>query len=163
MSGCGDLRIVKAGPDSVPLLLEFIRELAEAEEFPDEVTVTPDNLRESLFGDRPAAEAIMGYLDDEPVAFAVFYHTFATTTGKRGLHLDDLFVRPHAQGRGIGRTMLGYLAGLARERGCARFEWWTLAWNERAIAFYEDLGAQRLDHLGVFRLTGGALERAASS
>jgi GNAT superfamily N-acetyltransferase len=161
MSGCERLSIVKASPDDVPLLLDFIRELAEAEEFPDELTVTAEDLHESLFGSNPAAEAVIGYLNESPVSFAVFYHTFATSTGRRGLHLDDLFVRPQVRRQGVGKRMLGYLANLARERGCVRFEWWALEWNERAISFYERLGAKDLTHLRVFRLTGEALEQAA--
>ena len=129
------LRIVQASPADIPLLLEFIQELAEQEEFPDELTVTEQDLRENLFGADPAAGAVIGYVQGDPVSFAVFYPTFSTSTGKRGLHLDDLFVRPRARGMGIGKKMLGYLANLARERGCARFEWWALEWNERAIAF----------------------------
>jgi len=161
MDGDEELRIVRASRTDAPLLLEFIRELAAAEEFPDELSVTEGDLREALFGENPAAEAVLGYLGDDPVSFAVFYHSFATSTGKRGLHLDDLFVRPRAQGKGIGKKILGYLADLARERGCARFEWWTLEWNTRAIEFYEGLGARNLGHLRVFRLSGDSLENVA--
>ena len=160
-SECDDLRIERASPDDVPLLLELIRELAAAQRFPGELTVTDRDLRASLFGNNAAAEAVIGYVDGNAVSYAVFYHTFATTTGKRGLHLDDLLVRPHAQGRGIGRKMLGYLARVARERGCARFEWWTLDWNDRAIAFYESVGARNVEHLRVFRLSGEALDRVS--
>lgn len=156
-----EFRIVEASAEDVPLLLDFIRELAAEEKFPDELSVTEQHLREALFGTTPAAEAVLGYLGDDPVSFAVFYHTFATSTGKRGLHLDDLFVRPRAQGKGIGKKMLGYLAALAKERGCARFEWWVLEWNSKAIEFYEGLGARKLDHLKVFRLSGDSLENAA--
>ncbi len=155
------LRIVRASPDDVPLLLDFIHELAEQEKFPDDLTVTEQDLRETLFGANPAAEVVIGYVEEDPVSFAVFYHTFATSTGKRGLHLDDLFVRPRAQGKGFGKKMLGYLANLASERGCARFEWWTLEWNERAIAFYEGVGARNLSHLRIFRLSDDSLEKVA--
>ena len=155
------LRIMQASPADVPLLLEFIQELAEQEEFPDELTVTEQDLRENLFGADPAAGAVIGYVQGDPVSFAVFYPTFSTSTGKRGLHLDDLFVRPRARGMGIGKKMLGYLANLARERGCARFEWWALEWNERAIAFYEGVGARNLGHLRVFRLSDDSLESVA--
>ena len=161
MSEIEDLRIARASPNDVPLLVDFIRELAEAERFPDEVTVTEQDLRETLFGTNPAAEVVIGYVNGDPVSFAVFYHTFATSTGKRGLQLDDLFVRPRAQGKGVGKKMLGYLANLARERGCARFEWWALEWNEWAIAFYESVGAENLSHLKVFRLSGDSLEKVA--
>ncbi|MAB78863.1 MAG: GNAT family N-acetyltransferase [Planctomycetes bacterium] len=156
-----NLRIVRASVDDVPLLLDFIHELAEQEKFPDDLTVTEQDLRETLFGANPAAEVVIGYVEEDPVSFAVFYHTFATSTGKRGLHLDDLFVRPRAQGKGFGKKMLGYLANLASERGCARFEWWTLEWNERAIAFYEGVGARNLSHLRIFRLSDDSLEKVA--
>lgn len=96
MDAIKDLKVVQASSADVPLLLEFIREFAEAEEFPDELTVTEHNLRDNLFGANPAAEAVIGYSNGDAVSFAIFYHTFATSTGKRGLHVDDLFVRPQA-------------------------------------------------------------------
>jgi len=161
MTGGEELRIVPACAEDAPLLLELIGELALAEKFPDELTVSEEDLVQHLFGEEPAAEALLGYLGPEPVSFAVFYSTFATSTGKPGLHLDDLYVRPKAQGKGVGRKMLCHLAGLARERGCARFEWWALEWNEEAIAFYEKVGARDLGHLRVFRLAGEALDEAA--
>lgn len=153
-----EFRIIRATPNDVPLLIEFIRELAEVEDFPDDLTVTEEDLTKSLFGVNPVAEAVIGYLNDDPVSFAVFYHTFATSTGRRGLHLDDLYVRPHVQGKGVGRKMFRYLANLAKDRGCARFEWWALEWNSKAITFYESVGAQNLRHLRIFRLSGDALE-----
>jgi GNAT superfamily N-acetyltransferase len=155
-----ELKVLQAQPDDVPQLVEFINELAESESFPEEVTVSEDDLRANLFGAEPAAEAVIGYLDDDPVSFAVFYQTFATTTGKRGLHIDDLYVRPHAQTRGIGRKMLGYLAQLAHERGCGRMEWWVLDWNDRAARFYQGVGAKHVGHLRIFRLAGDSLEAA---
>lgn len=157
------LELRPARVDDVPLLLTFIRELAEAEAFPDPLSVTEDDLRASLFGARPAAEAVLASLAGAPVGFAVFYGTFATSTGRPGLHLDDLYVRPSAQGKGVGRALLAHLGRLAVERGCARLEWWALEWNAKAVAFYEALGARRLDHLKVFRVTGNALERLGSS
>lgn len=161
MSKEQELRIVRAQPGDAPELLEFIKELAEAESFPDEVTVTEKDLLENLFGADSSAEAVIGYLGDDPVGFAVFYQTFATTTGKRGLHIDDLFVRPQVQSMGFGKQLLGYLANLARERGCGRMEWWVLEWNDQATGFYQSIGARQLGHLEIFRLAGDSLEAVA--
>lgn len=147
-----NLRIQPAAMNDVPLLLTLIGELAEQVAFPFEVSVTQADLRNNLFGERPAAEAVIGYVDDEPASFAVYYQTFSTATGKPGLHLDDLYVRPAFQNRGIGSKMLAYLAETARQRGCVRFEWWVLEWNDRAMGFYESLGAQKLEELRIFRL-----------
>ena len=161
MSAAPDLAIRSARPSDVPLLVRLIGELAETEKFPYPVTVTEDDLREGLFGSRVAAEALLGFVSDVPVCFAVFYETFATTTGRRGLHLDDLFVRPHFQGRGYGKALLGHVAAIAERRGCRRFEWWTLKWNERALGFFQSIGARRLDEIVVHRTEGEALARLA--
>jgi GNAT superfamily N-acetyltransferase len=146
------LRIARARETDTPLILSLIKELAEVEKFPFDLTVTETDLKTSLFGEQPAAEVIIGYLDEEPVGFAVYYQTFATTTGRSGLHLDDLYVRPQFQGNGFGKRILGHLARLARNRGCARFEWWALEWNEKAIRFYKSIGARNMRELRIFRL-----------
>lgn len=146
-----DLAIRAAEPRDVALLLNLIRELAAAEAFPFPVTVTELDLRESLFGARPAAEAVLAFIGDAPVGFAVFYETFATTTGRRGMQLDDLFVRSDYRGEGFGRALLGHVARIARKRGCARFEWWCLRTNADAIRFYRSLGARPMEELLVFR------------
>lgn len=156
-----ELHLRPATPADVELLLSFIRELAAFEDFPLPVTATADDLRTNLFGPAPAAQALFGEVDGRPVAFAVFYETFATTTGRRGLHLDDLFVRPAFQGQGHGRAILRHLAALAVARGCARFEWWALRTNDPAIRFYQSLGARRMEELIVFRTQGDALRRLA--
>ena len=158
-----DLLIRAAGPADTELLLSMIRELAHAEEFPFPVTVSADDLQDSLFGPRPAADAVLAYAADQPAAFAVFYETFATTTGKRGLHLDDLFVRPEFQGRGYGKALVAHVAGIARDRGCARFEWWALTTNDPAIRFFSRLGARRMDELVTFRTQGETLEQVSST
>lgn len=144
-----------------PLILAFIRELATYEHLAHEVVVTEEALREHLFGERPAAEAVIGEWDGEPVAFAIFFHNFSTFLGRPGLYLEDLYVRPAMRGRGIGRKMLAHLAQLALERGCGRFEWSVLNWNEPAIRFYRSIGAEPMDTWTVQRLTGDALERLA--
>jgi GNAT superfamily N-acetyltransferase len=146
----------------VGTVLRFVRELAAFEREPDAVVVTEAMLAEALFGDRPAAEALIAQDAGEPVAFALFFHNFSTWTGRRGLYLEDLYVTPAARGQGVGRALLGHLAGLAVARDCARFEWSVLDWNADAIAFYRALGAVGMDGWTVQRLDGGALARLAT-
>ncbi len=157
-----DFVVKPAEAKDVPLLLMLIRELAEAEAFPFPVTVTEHKLRESLFGMRPAAEAVLGFADNQLVGFCVFYESFATTTGRRGLHLDDLFVRPEFQGKGFGRKFLCHLGRIARDRGCVRFEWWALRTNINAIQFFQSVGARAMEELIIFRTQGDALKQLTS-
>ena len=117
------LTIAAARIEQTPLILKFIQELAIFEKFPFDVTVTEDDLEKNLFAPKSRAEAIICYMDETPCGFAVFYNTFSTTTGKPGLHLDDLFILPEYQGQGIGKKVLQYLSNIAKEQGCARFEW----------------------------------------
>jgi GNAT superfamily N-acetyltransferase len=156
-----DIRIEPATPGDVPLILAFVRELAEYERAADKVVANEGNLRESLFGAHSVAEGRIAYVGREPAGMALFFHNFSTWTGLRGLYLEDLYVRPEMRGRGVGRRLLAHLAGLARERDCARFEWAVLNWNEPAIGFYRSLGAVPLDEWQIYRLTGDALERLA--
>lgn len=156
-----EFRIRIATTADVPVLLSFIKALAEEERHPSPVLATEDSLREALFAIPPAAEALLGFSADEPVAFAVFFSTFSTVTGRRGLHLDDLYVRPDMRGRRIGLAMLSHVAKLARERACGRFEWWALRWNERAIAFYQRLGVVPMDELRIFRLEAAGIDQVA--
>src|SRR5437773_880447 len=151
------LRIRSAVADDVPLILSFIRDLAEYEKLPHEVVATEELLRQALFGPRPFAEVIIATLGDEPVGFALFFHNFSTFLGLPGIYLEDLFVRPAARGQGVGRRLLAHLARLAQERACGRLEWAVLDWNDSAIRFYRNLGARRLDDWRVFRLAGEAL------
>lgn len=141
----------------VPLILQFIRELADYERMLDSVVATEDMLRESLFGHRPAAEVILCHEGDAPVGFALFFHNYSTFRGKSGIYLEDLFVRPEFRGRGYGKLLLATLARLAVERNCARLEWSVLDWNTPAIDFYKSLSAQPMDEWTVYRLTGDAL------
>lgn len=157
------LRIEPASEAQVPLILEFIRGLAEYEKLSDEVVATEDSLRQSLFGPRPDAEVVIAYANDEPAGFALFFHNYSTFLGRRGLYLEDLFVKPAFRGRGVGRALLQHLARLAVERGCGRFEWWVLDWNEPAIRFYQSLGARPMSDWTVYRLTGPALEALAGN
>ena len=162
MSGKPEIRIARATEADVPLILRLIQGLAVYEKLAHEVTATEAGLRETLFGARPAAEVIIGYAGDTPVGFALFFPNYSTFLGKPGLYLEDLFVLPEWRGHGFGRGMLTHLATLAVERGCGRFEWSVLDWNEPAIGFYQSLGAKLMDGWSIFRLTGDALRKLGS-
>ena len=149
-------------PDTAPIL-RFVRELAEYEREPDAVVATEEILAQALFGPDPAAEALIAEVDSQAIGFALFFHNFSTWTGRRGIYLEDLYVTPHARGSGAGKAMLAALAKLAVERGCARFEWSVLDWNEPAIGFYKSLAAKPMDEWTVFRLDGDALASLAAS
>ena len=151
-----------ATEEDVPLILRFVKELAEYERLSHEVTATEQDLRESLFGEFRVAETLLAYLGDEPAGFALFFHNFSTFLGKPGLYLEDLYVSPEFRGAGIGRRLLSRLAKLADERGCGRLEWWVLDWNEPAINFYKSLGAKPMQDWTVYRVTGGELKELAS-
>jgi GNAT superfamily N-acetyltransferase len=148
-----------AAADDVPLILALIGELAEYEKLAHEVSATEEQLRETLFGERPVVEVVIATLDHRPVGFAVFFPSYSTFLGRPGLYLEDLFVRPAARGFGIGRALLEHLARLTMERGWGRLEWRVLDWNAPSIAFYKRLGAEPLDDWTVFRVTGEALQK----
>jgi len=150
-----------AAAADVPLIISLIHELAEYEKLSHEVTATEDDLHESLFGPRPGAEVVVAECDGEAAGYALFFHNYSTFLCRRGLYLEDLFVRPPFRGRGIGKQLLSHLARIAVDRGCARFEWAVLDWNESAIGFYKSLGAEMMDSWTVMRVTGEALERLA--
>jgi GNAT superfamily N-acetyltransferase len=145
--------------DDVPLLLSFIRSMAAFEKL--EVHATEETLRESLFGDRPAARTLLAFVDGEPVAYAVYFFSFATMVGKRGLWLDDLYVIPDFREKGIAKALMAYLADLAIQNDCGRFEWMVLDWNQTAIDFYQKMGATVLDDWRVCRLEDGELAAVA--
>jgi GNAT superfamily N-acetyltransferase len=153
-----EFAIRKATQADVPLILQFIRELAAYEKLLDEVVATEEILKETLFGERQHAEVIIGYYLQKPVAFALFFHNFSTFLGRPGIYLEDLYVRPEIRGKGFGKLMLQHLAKLCKERKCGRLEWWVLDWNKDAIKFYEKIGAKAMDEWTVFRLTGEELE-----
>ncbi|MEM6453576.1 MAG: GNAT family N-acetyltransferase [Acidobacteriota bacterium] len=157
------LALRPATPDDVPTILALIRELATFEKEPDAVVATEAGLRAHLFGARPMAEVVMADWDGVPVGFALFFHNFSTWEGRPGLYLEDLFVRPAWRGRSIGQRLLIHLAGIARSRDCARFEWIVLDWNVDAFRFYRRLGAEPLDGWTVFRVDGAALDRLADA
>ena len=156
------LSIRPASVDDVALIAQLVRELAEYERLADAAVATEAGLREQLFGERPAAEVLIAEADGEPAGFALFFHTFSTFLGKRGLYLEDLFVRPAFRGIGLGRHLMAALARIAVQRDCGRFEWSVLDWNEPAIAFYRRLGAVGMDEWTVQRLEGDALRALAS-
>ena len=153
--------IRSATVDDVPLILEFIRDLAVYEKLLDGVEATEDRLRATLFGPHPVAECILALADDRPAGFAIHFTNYSTFLAKPGLYLEDLFVKPAFRGRGIGKALLLHLARLANARGCGRMEWTVLDWNQPAIDFYEKLGARRMRAWPLCRLAGAALEQYA--
>ena len=154
-------RIEGATARDVPIILRLIKELAEYEKMAADVTATEDKLRHSLFGPHPGAEVAIGYVGDEAAGFALFFHNYSTFLGQPGIYLEDLYVVPEWRGHGLGKRLLAHLAALAVERGCGRFEWAVLDWNEPAIGFYTKLGATPMHEWTVFRVTGDALQRLA--
>ena len=150
-----------AREDEVPLVLQFVRELAEYEHLLHEAVATEERVRRDLFGPRPYAEVIFACLHDVPVGFALFFHNYSTFLGKPGIYLEDLFVRPNVRGKGLGKALLMWLAAEAVKRDCGRLEWAVLDWNEPSIQFYKGLGAKAMKEWNVFRLTGDALSELA--
>lgn len=155
------IAIREATPADLPLIAQFIRDLAAYEKLSHEVRFDEAALGERLFGPRPYAEVIIGEIDGAPQGFALFFHNFSTFEGRPGIYLEDLFVRPEARGSGLGKALLGHLAKLAIERDCARLEWWVLDWNSPSIGFYQSLGARLMDEWTVMRVDGAALTRLA--
>ncbi len=150
-----------AVPDDVPAILGFIRDLALFEREPDAVEATEPMLHAALFGPDPAAEVLIATRFEALIGFALFFHTFSTWKGRRGLWLEDLYVTPEARGSGVGAALLAALAGIALDRGCARFEWTVLDWNTPAIEFYRARGAVAQDEWTVQRVSGDALRTLA--
>jgi GNAT superfamily N-acetyltransferase len=150
-----------AEPRDVPAIVGLIRELAEFEHLTHLLQVTPESLHPHLFGDKPVAEAAVGEVNGELVAFALFFTNFSTFLSKPGLYLEDLYVKPEHRGTGLGRALLEHLGALAVKRDYGRFEWSVLDWNEHAIRFYEGMGATVMPDWRICRLTGEALQRFA--
>jgi GNAT superfamily N-acetyltransferase len=153
--------IRNAVPEDVPVILSFIRKLAEYERLSHEVTATEEGLRATLFGERRYAEVIIGYERGQPVGFALFFHNYSTFLGRPGIYLEDLFVDVEHRGKGYGKALLAHLAKLTRERNCGRLEWSVLDWNEPSIRFYKSLGAVPMDEWTIYRVTGEALDTLA--
>ena len=156
------IRLALASEKDIPLILRFIKELAEYEKLSKECIATEELLHKSLFGKVRYAEVLIAHYGNEPAGFAIFFHNFSTFLGRPGMYLEDLYVVPHLRGKGIGKALLARVARTAKERGCGRFEWSVLDWNEPSIAFYKKLGAVPLSDWTVFRVTGKALDNLAS-
>jgi len=151
-----------ASREDVPTILALIRGLAEYEKLAHEVVADEATLAATLFGERRVAEVVIAEHAGEPAGFALFFHNFSTFLGRPGIYLEDLFVKPALRGRGVGELLLAFLAKLAVERGCGRFEWAVLDWNEPAIRFYQRLGARPLREWTVFRVAGPELAALAA-
>ena len=153
--------IIRAARENeAPRILELIRRLADYERLAHEVTATEELIVKNVFRDKKA-EVIFAEFEGQIVGFALFFHNFSTFLSKPGIYLEDLFVMPEHRNKGIGKRLLVYLASLAKERDCGRFEWAVLNWNESAIRFYESLGAKPMKEWTVYRLTGEDLEKVA--
>ncbi len=155
------LSIRQATRADVPLVLSFVKELAEYERLSHLVAATEELIADELFGPKSQTEVLLAYYGEDPVAFAVYFHNFSTFLGKKGLYLEDLYVRPAHRRRGFGRALLLRVARIAAERNCGRLEWSVLDWNEAAIFFYETLGATIMHEWKLVRVTGSALEKLA--
>jgi GNAT superfamily N-acetyltransferase len=146
-----------------PVILLFIKQLAAYEKLSREVVATETAIRETLFGLRRVAEVAIGYLNEKPVGFVLFFHNYSTFLAQPGIYIEDLLVDENYRRRGFGRALLLYVARLAQERGCGRLEWSVLDWNEPAIAFYKKLGAVAMSDWTMYRVTGDNLTRLANS
>jgi GNAT superfamily N-acetyltransferase len=149
-----------ATKEDVPLILSFIKELADYENLLDEVVATEAELEKSLF-DQKRAEVLFALVDEKEVGFALFFHNYSTFLGKAGLYLEDLYIKPDVRGQGIGKQLLKKLAQIALERDCGRLEWWCLDWNQTSIDFYLSLNAEPMDEWTSYRLTGENLKKLA--
>ena len=161
MSDRQDVRIDAATEADVAVILDLIKDLADYERLAHLVVATEADIRASLFGDARIAESAIARAGGRPVGYALWFYTFSTFLGKRGIYLEDLFVRPDSRGRGVGRALLAHLARVAVARDCCRIEWAVLNWNASAIRFYDGLGAQPIDGWTIYRLTGEPLEELA--
>jgi len=155
------ISIRPATAEDAALILRFITDLAIYEKAEHEVIATESLIRESLFASDSGTQALICHIDDEPVGFAVYFFNYSTWLGKHGLYLEDLYVSPQYRGSGAGKALLKHLAQIAVSRGCGRFEWSVLDWNEPAIQFYKSLGAEPQDEWVAYRMTGKALEEFA--
>src|SRR5579863_4213113 len=156
-----DVRIVAAVESDVPIILAMIRELAEYEKLLHICAASEEQLRRTLFGERPAAEVLLAEIDGKAVGFALFFPNYSTFLAQPGIFLEDLYVKPHARGKGAGLALFAELARIAVARGCGRVEWSVLDWNEPSIGFYKKLGAVAMDEWTTYRLTGEALRQLA--
>jgi len=151
-----------ATAEDIPLILRFIKDLADYEKLSHEVTATEDILRRNLFTERKTAEVLLASEGETYVGFAVFFHNFSTFVGKPGIYLEDLFVKPEFRGRGYGKALIAYIARLAQERDCGRFEWAVLNWNQPSLEFYRSIGAVPMKEWTVQRLTREGIDALAT-
>jgi GNAT superfamily N-acetyltransferase len=147
--------------EDAPVIFSLIKELAEYEHLSHEVVASVNDIRKTLFGERPFAETLVGEYKKLPVSFALFFYNFSTFLGKPGIYLEDLYVQPKHRGKGFGSKMLAHIAALAKQRNCGRFEWSVLNWNSPAIRTYEKLDATPMKEWILYRLSGEALDRLA--
>ncbi len=157
-----DFQIRVAQIEDCPLILSFIKELADYEKLSHEVVATVAILEESLFGTRPYADVLIAEYQQQPVGYALYFHNLSTFTGRPGIYLEDLYVKPAMRGKGFGKSLLAYIAKLAVDGNCTRFEWSVLDWNEPSIQFYRSIGARPMDEWTVQRLDGEALKKFAA-
>jgi GNAT superfamily N-acetyltransferase len=160
-TGIVDFTIKPATKKDVPVILNFIKKLADYERLSHEVVATEELLQRTLFGQRRTAEVAIGYLNSDPVGFVLFFHNFSTFVGRPGIYIEDLFIDEPFRRRGFGGALLRHVAKLAAARECGRLEWSVLDWNEPAINFYRKLGAVSMNEWTVFRMTGENLQRLA--
>lgn len=149
-----------AKEDDTGLLLELIRELADYEKRLDQVNITENDIYEAIFR-RNIAEAVIAEYKQKAAGFAVFFHNFSTFSGKTGIYIEDLYVRPGVRGIGIGKSLLSFIAKLAVKRNCDRIEWTVLHWNKPSISFYERLGAAPKNEWLLYKMTGKSLKKLA--
>lgn len=161
MTQAADISILPANAADVPVILAFIRGLAEYEKLTHQCVATEESLRKSLFGDRPFAEVLIARAGDKPVGFALFFYNYSTFLAQPGIHLEDLFVLPDFRHRGIGKSLLTALAKIALERHCGRLEWTVLDWNQPAIDFYKKIGAAILPDWKICRMTRVEISKLA--
>lgn len=153
------LRIETATEKDIPQIIAFIKDFAEFEKLSEYFEATEESLREALFGERTHAEVLMAFYDDVPVGYAFFFPNFASFRGQRGMYLEDLYVSPEVRGKGVGLALIKRVAQIAKERGCVRLDFLVLDWNEKAIRFYENLGAKVDDSCRPFRIVDEDFER----
>jgi len=152
------LNIRKATPSDIPLILEFIRELAEYERLLDQAVATPEDLQRDGFSAEPKFFVEIAEWNGEPAGFALWFYNYSTFQGKPGIYLEDLFVRPQFRKKGIGKALLVHLARVAVEQGCGRYQWQVLDWNTPSIEFYESLGAKVMKEWLTMRMSGESLQ-----
>ena len=156
------LRIETATVDDIPSIVRLVKQLAIYEKLADHMVATEDDFRRALFSPEGNAHALLAFADANPVGFALYFHTFSTFLGKKGIYLEDIFVEPEFRGKGIGKALLRRLAQAGQEQKCGRMEWSVLTWNQPSIDFYHRLGAVTMEEWRTFRLTGDALDRLAA-